>query len=63
MVTKRERKVGQLISKLILEDDLLVVLNALLESQIISKDEWITIEVATMCRLRSSGDDLERSKR
>jgi hypothetical protein len=62
VVAQRERSVGQFISRLILEDSLLVVSNALPEFQVTSEDEWIAIEVARVCRSGSSGDDLEGSK-
>ncbi|KAJ6558860.1 hypothetical protein DFH09DRAFT_1083951 [Mycena vulgaris] len=63
VVAQRERKVGQLGSNFTLEDGILVVSNALTQFQVISEDEWITIEVARVCRSGSSRDDLEGSKR
>ena len=63
MVAQRERKVGQLNSKVALEDGILVVPNAPTQFQVISEDGWIIIEVAGVCRSRSGGDDLEGSKR
>jgi hypothetical protein len=61
VVAQAGRKVGQLSSKLMLEDGLLVVSNALTHFQVISEEEWAATEVARMCRSGSRGD-LEGSK-